>query len=155
MPVYTYTNVKEQVLTDTTGQNAFTALRNVLNRSIRRVLAEVDLRSSKRRARVAQRIFDDIHDYTCPTDLKDTAVIDLIPQVNRSLDSRLVLVSQEVFDRKKSIQTNMVALAEDDLIRKLRFSKDADDTVVIVSTLDSLSAGGGTGRCSAMLKTLP
>lgn len=144
--VYTYTNLKDQIIDPLSYPNAASSVTvlNVINRSARNVLSEIDLRSSKRRSTLTPHIFDDIYQYTCPTDLKGDALIDLMPQANRSLDSRLVLVQPETFDRKKSIYKNMVAVFDDDFTRKILADLDVDDTKLVVSNLDSLTAGGGT-----------
>lgn len=146
MPTYTQTNFKDNVFDSTLDADISSALtvQDLLNRAARIVNGEIDLRSAKRRSTFTPNIFDDVYEYTCPTDLKDRAIIDLIPQTNRSLDSKLFLVSQEVFDRKKSIYKNMVAFSEDDFTRKVKADLDVDDEKLVVSNLDSLTAGGGT-----------
>lgn len=123
--------------------NVITAL-TYLNRAARIVVGEVDLRSTKRNSALASNLFDDIYSYASPTDLKSDAVIDLIPQVNRATDFRLELVSEQEFDMKKTIKSNLIAISTDELVKRLKFSGDVDDTVIIPATLDNLTAGGGT-----------
>ena len=75
---------------------------NMLNRAVRRVLLEVDVRSTKRKA-TAIALFNNEYEYTSPSDLKDTALVDIIPQKPRKLSRRYSLVSNELFDRTKSL----------------------------------------------------
>ena len=123
--------------------NVITAL-TYLNRAARIVVGEVDLRSTKRNSPLASNLFDDIYSYASPSDLKSDAVIDLIPQVNRATDFRLELVSEQEFDMKKTIKSNLIAVSTDELVKRLKFSGDVSDTVIIPATLDNLTADGGT-----------
>jgi hypothetical protein len=146
MAVYTQTNLKDNIFDSTLDADISNALtvQDLMNRAARIVNSEVDLRSAKRKAALSPKLFDDQYDYTCPTDMKDVGVIDLVDQADRRLDSRWQLTTQEQFDRKKTIQKNLIAFADDDLVRKIRVSADINDTVIVVSSLDSLSSGGGT-----------
>ena len=123
--------------------NVITAL-TYLNRAARVVTSEVDLRSTKRNSLLASNLFDDVYSYAAPSDLKSDALIDLIPQVNRDTDFRLELVSEQEFDMKKTIKSNVVAVATDELVKRIMFSGNVDDTVLTPATLDSLTADGGT-----------
>ncbi len=146
MPSYTYADLLNQVVDAKRRaniDNTITAL-NFLNRAARLVIGEVDLRSTKRNSVLASSLFGDIYSYAAPTDLKGDAVIDFLPQVNRATDFRLELVSEQEFDMKKTIKSNLVAVATDELVKRLMFSGDVDDTVITPATLDSLTADGGT-----------
>lgn len=123
--------------------NVITAL-TYLNRAARKVVSEVDLRSTKRNSPLAAHLFDDIYTYAAPSDLKGEGVIDLIPQVNRETDFRLELVSEAEFDLKKTIKRNLVAVATDELVKTIKFSGDVSDVVITPGTMDSLTADGGT-----------
>ena len=123
--------------------NVITAL-TYLNRAARIVVSEVDLRSTKRNSVLASNLFDDIYSYASPADLKSDAVIDLIPQANRETNFRLELVSEQEFDMKKTVKNNIIAIATDELVKRLKFSGDVDDTVLNPASLDNLTADGGT-----------
>jgi len=143
---YLYTALRDSILDSTINPSAayIVAVRDHINRAARIVYGELDLRGSKRRSTITPFVFDDFYDYTCPVDLKDYAIIDIIPQGERKLNSRPKLVTPEYFDRKKGSHNLLVAVQDDDLARKLRIDIDVEDTVTTVSTLDSLTAGGGT-----------
>lgn len=93
---------------------------------------------------LATDLFDDIYSYPAPTDLKDTALIDLDPQINRSSIFKVVRVTEEEFQRRKLVRSNIVSIATDELVKRILFSGDVNDTLLVASTLDSLTAGGGT-----------
>ena len=141
-PNFSYTDLKDQVVDPLRFLNVSDNLtiRNSINRAARNVINEVDLKSTKRNAVLSSNIFDSIYDYQCPTDLK--ALIDFQPQINRDSDSRVVLTTEEQFDRKKTISNNLVCIAYDDFSRKIRFSKDVLDTQLTVSNFDSLTVSG-------------
>src|ERR1044072_5992286 len=142
---YTYTNLKDHIIDPLSYANASGSVTvlNVINRACRMVNSEIDLRSARRKAPLTPKLFDDQYDYTCPTDLKDDAIIDIIAQANRSIDSGFRLKTHQEFDRKKLYEKNLVCITNDDLVRKVRISADIKDTALTASTLDSASAGGG------------
>ena len=143
---YTYSDLLNQVLDVNRRQNITNVItaRNYLNRGVRLVVGENDLRSLKRNAVLASSLFDDIYSYALPSDIKGDAFIDLVPQVNRSTNFHLELVNEERFDRNKTIKNNLVSLATDDLTKRLLFSGDVKDTVITPATLDGLTVDGGT-----------
>jgi len=143
---YSYSEYLDEVIDEKRRSNITNVItaRNPLNRAVRRVIQRVDLRSTKRNAPLGTRLFDDIYSSPAPTDLKADCIIDLIPQVNRSTRFKLELVDQTKFDRVKTIKNNIVALATDDLVKRVMFSGDVDDTTLQLASLDTLTADGGT-----------
>jgi hypothetical protein len=115
----------------------------LLNRIVRIVLSENDTRSTKRKA-TAIKFFNDEYDYTAPSDLKDTALIDVIPQKLRKSSERYRLVRTEDFDRKKSFNGNIVTVFDADNGRRLRFSGSVDDIPLTIASLNATDSGGGT-----------
>jgi hypothetical protein len=146
MPTYLYTDLLSQVVDSARRANITNVItaRNYINRGARRVLSDIDLRSSKRNAALSSRLFDDVYSYACPSDLKSDAIIDFIPQVNRNINFRLELLSEQEFDMKKTIKNNVIAVATDDLVKRIKFSGDVKDTILGTATFDSLTADGGT-----------
>jgi len=146
MPTYTYQNFYDTL--DGKLHNKITNLtdpRQTINDAVRHVTADLDLRTAKRKAAVSPNIFEDVYDYACPADMKGVSLIDVLPQVNRKIDSEFEMTTEEEFDRMKTINKMMVAFADDAMMRKIRISflLENDDTLVI-SGLDSLTDGGGT-----------
>ena len=128
---YTYENLLGEVVDSERFEDVANNLtiRTAINRGVRGVVREVDLKSMKRKAALA-RVFENIYDYTCPTDLK--ALIDLQPQSDRDSSSRVTFTTEEQFDRKKEIQ-NLVTISYDDMTRKIRSSLDVADTSISIS----------------------
>lgn len=108
------------------------------------MVSEIDLRSTKRKVIAASKLFDNEYDLTAPTDLKEYGIIDLQSQANRRLDSRLIMVREHEFDLKKTLYKNVVAVATDDMVKRIRYSVDATDTALTIAELNTTTADGGT-----------
>ena len=117
---------------------------NTMNEGVRRLLAKVDLRTTKRKSTTPPNLFNGVYDYACPTDLKGEKIIDLMPQINRTRDTELQLVSPAYFDRRKQLDKNLVSFLDKSGVRKLRYSMNIDDDELVISELDSLTSSGGT-----------
>lgn len=146
MPTYTRTQLKTAINNRIHGKIAMVVDQNAaINDVVRQVLGDIDMRSAKRRSSVISNLFTEIYDYNCPSDLKDDKVIDLAPQTpDRSRNFELELTTEEEFDRRKSLQGNLICVSDRDFVRKIRFSGDISDQTTTISTLDSLTSGGGT-----------
>lgn len=148
--MYSRTNLKDQIFDSTSQANIGSAItvNDLLNRVVRRVVGEVDLRSTKRKTTVSPGLFEDVYTYSWPTDAKGLGFIDLQPQVNRSKDLEWELTTPEEFDRRKLYdrgqERELVAIRENDFVKKLLASLEVEDDSMVISTLDSLTAGGGT-----------
>ena len=142
--IYSYADYLNQVVDPARRGNITNVItaRNFLNRAARLVISDLDLRSTKRNSPLASKLFDDIYSYAAPSDLKGDAIIDFDPQANRRTDFRLELLSEQEFQMKKTIKNNVIAIATDDLVKRILFSGDVDDTVLVGATLDSLTAEG-------------
>ena len=116
----------------------------LINSAVRKVLSDLDIRSTKRSIASAPKLFNGVFDYTCPADIKELAIIDVFPQVNRSLDSEIILTTPEEFSRMSSFRKLMMAIDNDSGLRKLKISLEIDDDELVISELDSLTSGGGT-----------
>lgn len=135
----------------------------VANRAIRAVNSDLDLRSAIRSVALSPNLFDDIFQYTLPSDIKGNKIIDLKPQVTRGRFDRWDLVTQEEFDRKKQdlridrygdpielkgtqwLGDNLLAIQRDDLVNKLLISRPLDTTETGIDTLDTADDWEGFG----------
>ena len=146
MPSYTFAELQDFVVDPYVIPVAAERVRifNVINRAVRMVGNDVDLRSSQRTAQITPNIFDDIYTYTAPTDLKDNAIIDIYPQVNRSVSDRPILTTPAVFDRKKATGKKYITVFDDSFQRRLKVNLDVDDTKLQISSLDTTTAPSGT-----------
>lgn len=141
---YTYLQLKNDIVDPIRFLNVSNNLtiRNTINRAARMVLRDLDTMSTKRRAILASKMFDDEFDYPQPTDIKGNGLIDLIPQGERPISAKLRMTTEQEFDRKKTLYNNMVCFSNNSLIDTLRASIDAKDTVLKVANFDSLTEDG-------------
>lgn len=143
MPSFTYSELKAAVNGRIHNKIGLLAdARQTINNGVRDCLA-LDLRSTKRKSSLAPNLFNEIYQYTCPTDLKAQKIISLTPQTMvRDLHQNWELTSEDEFDRRKDTDTNLLAFSDRDFTRKLLVSYNADDNGFVVSTLDALTGGG-------------
>ena len=141
--VYTRTNLQDRLNSMIGGKNGqLLSLENLFNSAVRYVLTDMDLRGTKRNAVLAPNLFNDIYDYTLPTDTKK--IIDILPQTERGEMTEWDLVSEEEFDRKKNRLDNLVAISDDDMVRRLKISRRVSDRAVILGRLESPTGDGDT-----------
>jgi len=85
----------------------------IVNRAVRQCLGEIDFRSTKRSAALSPNLFNDIYEYTAPSDLKGEKIIDIRRQVKRPTFERWALVDDVDFDRYKGIVQYKIALRDE------------------------------------------
>jgi len=139
--MYLHSVLKSEIATGIHGSVSDANSLILINEAAREVFSDVDLRSAIRKTALAPNLFDEIYEYSCPTDLKGTAIIDIKPQVNRESTWLFDLTSQEEFDRIKD-EHGLVAFSENSLTRKLLISADIDDDSLTVSGLNSITDSG-------------
>jgi len=164
MPNFSRTNLKTKVATKVSGTISDTDLSTILNDAALETLGDVDLKSMKRKSALSPNMFDDIYDYTYPTDCK--SIIDIQPQIKRGRMDQWRLTTEEEFDRMKDdtrvdtwgdpiklnrnqwLGDSLVAVSTDDFVNKLRLSRLIDDDSVTISDLDAIGTwvlfGDGT-----------
>jgi hypothetical protein len=141
--VYTRTNLTDRLNSLTGGKNnQLLSLENLMNSAVRFVINDIDLRGTKRNALLAPNLFDDIYDYTLPSDTKK--IIDIQPQVDRAEMTEWDLVTEDEFDRKKTRLNNLITITDDDMVRRLRVSRRVDGSTVVLAQLESLGGDGDT-----------
>jgi len=145
MANYSYLDLKNQIVDPlrflNVGDNL--TIRNIINRSARMVLRDIDTMSTKRKAIMASKMFDDEYDYSQPTDIKGNGLIDLISQGDRPVEAKLRMTTEQEFDRKKTIYNNLVCFANNGMVDTLRASVDAPrDITLTASPLTALTDNG-------------
>jgi len=140
MPIYTRAKIKEEVTALATGSFTTTDFDIIVNRAVRQVLSDVDLRSAKRKSALSPNLFDEIYHYVCPSDMKGNKIIDIQPQINRSKSDSWELVTAEEFDRRKKEggEDNLVAFSDNDMVRKLLVSRSINDNESSIATFDAV-----------------
>jgi len=150
MPTYTFTSLQDSVtvrLHNQLGQlaGASNSTQNImvaLNDGVRQCL-EIDFRSTKRKSTIAPNLFNEIYQYTAPTDLKGKKVIGIQPQkLDRSRHTAYELVPEENFDQLKQTRSNLISFTDRDFTRKLLASVDVNDDSLVVSPLDAMTGNG-------------
>lgn len=115
---------------------------DLMNQAVREVKNLIPLRSAKRRMTISPGLFTDIYSYPAPVDLDGQMIVDVAAQVNRPKISEYYLVTPEEFDRRKD--TRAIAVDSRDSLTKLLINAQINDQTLVVSTLDAITAGGGT-----------
>ena len=148
-----------------TASGKFTAANflTIANRGIRNVLSDIDIRSSIRSVALSPNLFDEVYQYTDPSDMKGNKIIDIQPQVKRGRYDMWTLVTAEEFDRKKQdlrvdrygdslelkgtqwLGDNLIAFSRDDLVNKILLSRLIDDQELAIDSLDSVGDWTGFG----------
>lgn len=143
--VYTQTDLKNAINRRIHGRvGNLLDFQATCNDSVREVLGEVDLRSTKRSSQLSPGIYDDEYNYLCPSDLKGEAIIDLARQVKRR--EEFTLTTREEFDRRKTFDKGLLAFDDHDGLRLLNVSTALMTSHLII---DSLQSATGDGTWSA------
>ena len=69
----------------------------------RTVIDDIDPIMTKRRTQIANALYDQVYDYSAPSDLKGDKIIDIRRQVNRKSGDNFSQTFDESFDLRKSI----------------------------------------------------
>ena len=166
MPVYTYATLASRLAKKISGTISDADLLVVINDAVAEVASDIDLRSTKRKSALSPNLFNNIFDYTAPTDLKENKIIDVRPQIKRGRLDQWRLTTEEEFDRLKEdhrvdywgdpiklsrsqwLGDSIVAVSDADFVRKVKLSRPIDDTSVTINDLDSVGTwllfGDGT-----------
>lgn len=145
MPIYTRAQLKSRINAGIKGKIGVLIDSNeTINDTVREVISDIKLRSQKRRASLAPNLFSSIYQYGAPTDLEDQSIIDLSPQIDRAVWSDWRLTTPEEFDRRKTAEDRLISVDDHDEIKKILVSKMINDQSLSISTLDTLTSGGGT-----------
>ena len=134
---YTRANLYDDVARDTSSVT--NALR-IINRAVRFVVGDIDLRSTKRRAYLSPQLHESQYDYQAPSDIKSFGLIDIRRQADRI--AQFSLVPSEEFDRRKKLSKNLVCIEDYNSIKKLRISAELDGSQVVIHEMNSITADG-------------
>jgi len=94
---YTQTNLFDAVNGAVHGKSSQSQSRqNQVNRAVRFVLTDIDMRSMKRKEALSPNLFRDVYDYTAPSNLKGRTIIDIKRQVQRSQNEKFIHLSNDV-----------------------------------------------------------
>ena len=140
MPTYTRAKLLLDIATMVTTADSSTNIEIVANNSVRSVLSDVDLRSTKRKTALTPPLFENIYDYSAPADLKGNKIVDIQSQVSRSKNNDWVLTTEQEFDRIKTENDGLICVVDSDMTKRIRVSLDVDNDHI---TIDGLNAVNG------------
>lgn len=103
------------------------------------MIARIDPAEMIRIANIENAIYDSVFDYTAPTDLKGNKIIDIRPQVNRTLNDNFTNTGLEEFDLNKT--NNTFTVQYNTAVKTLRLSKSLTSPTVVNDMNDITSNG--------------
>lgn len=143
MPTYQFSQLKGEVNGRIKGKiGIMVNSRATINAGVRQVNTDFDLASTRRKSRLTPNLFSGPGEYACPNDLKMNSIVTIEPQVLLQQRQDWGLVPYEQFARR--MDRNTIAIGNSDLIKKLYALTYINDLKQVVSSFDSLTAGGGT-----------
>lgn len=142
---YTYSQLKSSINVRIHNKMGVIAdPRTAINDVVKEMLM-YDLRSSKRKTVIAPNLFNDVFQYSAPSDINGIKLISIQPQtMDRENDGGFELVPEDEFDRRKDTDFNLLSFTDRDVTRRLLASVNVDDDTLIVGNLESLTGDGGT-----------
>ena len=124
-----------------TSINKITNIYPLFDRAARQLLEDADPQETKRRAQIANAIYDQVYDYAAPSDLKGNKIIDLRPQVNRSLKDDFTQNYSEEFDLRKLTEDNLLQVTFNQGVKTIRIKK-ALTGAITVNEVDGITTNG-------------
>lgn len=122
-----------------TSLDSIQGLDNLIDRAARQLLQDIDPAETIRKSQLVGQLYDDVYDYSAPTDLKGSKVIDIRPQVRRGVDDNFSQRFSEDFDLLKG--NNTLNVKYNSGTKSLRISKDLRSGIVL-NGMDSITANG-------------
>ena len=140
---YTITKAKEdlQGVLKGTSVNKITNINRLFNRAARQLLEDVDPQETKRKAQIANAIYDQVYDYSAPSDLKGNKIIDLRPQVNRSQSDSFSQAYSRDFDLNKLVEDNLLQVTFNQGVKTIRIKKSLTGAIA-VNEVNGISTNG-------------
>ncbi len=125
-----------------TSLNQIQNLYGVFNRAARRVLTDVDPWETKVIVEIGS-VFDEVFDYTCPIDVKGNKIIDIYPQVARTLRDNYSQQYNKSFDLNKiSTLSSSFSIISNSGQRTLRINAKNMVTGIPVNLIESITGNG-------------
>lgn len=138
---YTVANLKSDLEAIVHGTNLYkvTNLTELINRGARDVLTDVDPQETIRIEQINTPIFSDVFDYALPADIKGNKVIDIRPQVDRTLSENVTQTYSENFDLYKTRENFTIEF--DSGTKYLRINKNIV-TPIQIHNMDTIDDNG-------------
>lgn len=142
-----------------TSLSQITNLNGVLQRAARQILLDLDPQETKRSLQTS-KIYDQIFDYSIPSDLKGNKIMDIRPQIQRNLIDNPKQTYSKSFDLFKGRERGPSFTVEfDKSVKSMRVNYPSLNTGIILNNADTLTGNGtwtagGTGTNLRLDSTL-
>lgn len=138
---YTVANLKNdlEAIIHGTSINKVQNITDLINRSARELLLEVDPIETIRSQQIANAVYDQVYNYAAPADLKGNRVISIRPQVLRDAGDKATQRYEEEFDQFKRDEDFTVVY--DSGVKFLRYSKNLTNPIVVNACNDLTDNG--------------
>lgn len=123
-----------------TNLDRVSSIFDVMGEAAGNLVNRIDFLETIRETQITNGLYDDIYDYTAPSDLKGNKIIDIRKQVNRSKSDVYGQRLSVEFDSRKYDGTFAVKYVNG--TKSIRISKDVSGTPITLHDMDSITANG-------------
>lgn len=149
--MYTIADLKNELggVLHGTNLNKVQGIDVLINRAGRKLIEDIDPIETVRIEQIDNALYDQVYDYTCPADLKGDRIIDIRPQINRTMADKFAQTYNEEFDVSKATIANVsgeVTIQYDTAVKSLRIAKNLISPLLV----NPATTITGTGTWSAL-----
>lgn len=148
---FTYADLKASINSRIHNKIGLVATPRIIINDVVNEVSDLGLRTSKRQAVLAPNLFNDIYQYTAPSDIDGSMLVGIQSQsMDRSRNNIWELVTEEEFDIRKQTDYNLVAFADHTFVRTLKISSYNDNLrELAIASLQAVT-GDGSGSWVAV-----
>lgn len=106
------------------------------------VLAQIDPLETLRTAQITNAVHDNVFDYAAPSDLKGNKVVDIRPQVSRTVADNTSQRYLQEFDLRKEVIDDIFTINYNNGTKSLRFSKNISPAPTTIHAANDITANG-------------
>ena len=126
-----------------TTLNSIQGVNQVIQRASSQLLFDLDAMETKRTVQLASPIYDKIYDYALPVDVKGEKIIDLKPQVNRTVQDNYSQAYNTAFDIAKGYTTGgQFSIEYNQGVKTIRINSPFNSTGITINQSDSITGNG-------------
>lgn len=118
---------------------SITNLRTLVNKAVLKVVNLFDLRGLKKTSAIPYAVHEDIYNYAAPSDMKGSAIITIRKQADPQDTQPYSKYSQEEFDRLKSSEDRILAIASNANVKRLLINKENDESSATIDDCNSIT----------------
>lgn len=134
---YTYAQIKSDINARIKGKiGILVDARSTINQGVRQTVSNIDLLTSRRKARLTPNLFTGIFEYAAPTDLKGYGIITIQNQTFEG-SRNWNLVPYEQFLRRQ--YHNTISVSDYDGFRKILLNTNVNHNKVTIGNFDSVT----------------